>query len=117
MTFSPSSVESSPSTTDVDTTLQQSLQRSFLAEAGVLETLQARALAQWQLHQQTQTIALVGPVARLRWVLRDKEVQFGLASLALVLVVAWMTGMGGVDPGLDELLEPDVLSLIAAGEL
>ncbi len=85
--------------------------------AGVQDALQARVMAQWQ--QRTASTVAVGhgPAAALRRALVKRPLQMGLASLALVAAVAVQTSWMRSDAALEELMEPDVLSLITLGEL
>ena len=81
------------------------------------DALQFRVMAQWRQHAAFATTVNGPPAASLRRALTKRPLQMGLASLALVAVVglptAWLRG----DPALEELMEPDVLSLITLGEL
>ena len=81
------------------------------------DALQSRVMAQWRQRTASGTTAVNEPAASLRRALTKRPLQMGLASLALVAVVglptAWLRG----DPALEELMEPDVLSLITLGEL
>ena len=101
-----------------DQSLRQSL-RDALASAprDTLEPLEARALQQWQrLHQDRRQPR--GPLAALQlgWRLHPAWFTSGLLTLALAALLAarlWAPA----DPGIDELMQPDVLSLISMGEL
>lgn len=102
-------------TRPVDAPDRQTL-RTTLRPADDAQTaaLRARVLAQWQLRQAAQGAALVTPggailahSARLRWV------GLGLALTLLVAgTLAWRTGVL-TDPTLDELSQPDVLSVLS----
>ncbi|MCU0925630.1 MAG: hypothetical protein MUF44_06200 [Hydrogenophaga sp.] len=101
-----------------DAELRQRLRESLAPSSSEdLQALEARALEQWrqrtaaQAHQQ-------GPLAvvQAHWRLHPALWSGGLLALclaALLLTKPWAVP----DPALDELLQPDVLSLIAAGEL
>lgn len=107
--------------TVADLPLQQALRALPVpAEPQRLEALQQRVLAQWQAaHAPAEVslrqgaggrgLALAGG-GRRRWLLGSGMV---LGGLALVLGL-WMRQP---DPALDELLQPDVLSQMAIGEM
>jgi hypothetical protein len=82
-----------------------------------LETLEARALEHWRQRTAAQ-VSHRGPRAVLQagWHQHPALVSGALLALALaalLLIKPWAQP----DPVLDELLQPDVLSLMAAGEL
>lgn len=82
-----------------------------------LHDLQARVMAQW-----TQRTATAVPVAGgaggvLHLGLHSLRVQVVLLALVMVAVLGWQTLHNRTDASLDDLLEPDVLSLMALGEL
>ena len=82
------------------------------------DALQSRVMAQWRQHTASGTTVVNGPpVASLRRALTKRPLQMGLASLALVAVVGLQTVWLRGDTALEELMEPDVLSLITLGEL
>ena len=82
------------------------------------DALQSRVMAQWRQRTASATTAVnEPPVASLRRALTKRPLQMGLASLALVAVVGLQTAWLRGDPALEELMEPDVLSLITLGEL
>ena len=81
------------------------------------DALQSRVMAQWRQRTASATTAGNEPVASLRRALTKRPLQMGLASLALVAVVGLQTAWLRGDPALEELMEPDVLSLITLGEL
>jgi hypothetical protein len=82
-----------------------------------LQGLEARALDQWR--QRTAAQAHHGgalAVMQAHW--RLHAAWWSASLLALCLVALLLTRpWAPADPALDELLQPDVLSLIAAGEL
>ena len=80
------------------------------------DALQFRVMAQWRQHMASGTTSVNEPVASLRRALTKRPLQMGLASLALVAVVGLQTAWLRGDPALEELIEPDVLSLITLGE-
>lgn len=94
-----------------DEALRRAL-RAPLQEAPPSEALQARVLAQWQQrHAQAGSARHTGP-GLLAWAPRR---WLGLAALsASLMVLAWCSRP---DPGLDELMQLDVLSQMAIGEM
>ena len=88
------------------------------AEADVLGALSARVLAQWaERHGNPNThaqpggavLAMPRPWRRRLWV--------GTAGLAAAAVVATAVLVTRPDPALEELMQPDVLSQMAIGEM
>lgn len=104
---------------DDDLHLRQRLRDALArAPADDLTALESRTLAQWRQRSPTQHPAHTGPLAVLQagWrhhprVWSGTLLALGLA--ALLLLKPWAEP----DSGMDELMQPDVLSLIAAGEL
>lgn len=101
-----------------DQPLRQRL-REGLAQAPAkgLEALESRAIEQWRQRTAAQ-VHHRGPLAVLQagWHQHPALVSGALLALvlaALLLLKPWAQP----DPALDELLQPDVLSLMAAGEL
>ena len=86
--------------------------RASLQEPPPSEALQARVLAHWQQrHARTGSALRAGP-GLLAWAPRR---WLGLAVLSVsLMVLAWCSRP---DPGLDELMQLDVLSQIAIGEM
>ena len=81
-----------------------------------LQALQARTLQQWRLHQAAP--APHGPLAVLQAGWRQhpllcKSALLALTVVGLLLIKPW----AGPDAGMDELLQPDVLSLMTMGAL
>ena len=81
------------------------------------QALQARLLAQWR-QQQAAAPAPHGPLAVLQAGWRQHPLLFkgtllALGLAGLLLAKPWATP----DTGIDELLQPDVLSLMTMGEL
>lgn len=101
-----------------DRSLRKSL-RDALATAprDTLGSLEARAMQQWQrLHPDRRQPH--GPLAALQlgWRLHPAWFTSGLLALALAALLA-VRLWAPADPGIDELMQPDVLSLISMGEL
>lgn len=86
--------------------------RASLQEPPPSEALQARVLAQWQQRHARAGSALRAGPGLLAWAPRR---WLGLAALSVsLMVLAWCSRP---DPGLDELMQLDVLSQIAIGEM
>ena len=102
----------------VDNALRQSMKNALAQpDAQGLDALQSRVMAQWEQRTASHTSMGHGPVASLRQALAKRPLQMGLASLAIVAAVAIQTSWPPTDHALDDLMEPDVLSLITLGEL
>lgn len=108
--------------TDDDADLKQALRGlPVCTDAARLAALQQRVLAQWQSTQAPAASPLAdgsAPLRRLVWAgpgrrrwLLGSGVLLGGVALALGL---WMRQP---DPGIEDLLQPDVLSQMAAGEM
>ncbi len=102
-----------PDDTPGDQALRTAMQRS-LAQSSTqgLDGLQAKALAQWREHTHHTPIALGTSAA---WRMHPRAWLAGAA--ALVAVALLLQPITAPDPALDELLQPDLLSLISLGEL
>lgn len=85
--------------------------------AGDLEALQARIIAQWQMRAAFS--AGNGPPASSVLSLRslNRRLVMLLATVAVLAAVTTAALWRGTDPALEELLEPDVLSLISLGQM
>ncbi len=95
--------------------LRQGLAQAPAADLGAL---QARALEQWRQRTATRQQGPNGPLAVLQTGWRQHPVLCGGALLALMLAALLVAKpWAQTDPTVDELLQPDVLSLMAAGEL
>jgi hypothetical protein len=102
-----------PHATD-DHSLRAAMQRSLASSpAQGLEGLQARTLEQWR--EQTRGEPVIALGATAGW--RAHPMAWTLTALALVAAVLLLQMANTPDPALDELLQPDVLSLISLGEL
>lgn len=80
------------------------------------DALEARVLAQWRQSRPAEVVATShGPLASLQagWRLHPVLWTGALVALAMAL---WML-RPSQDPALEELMQPDVLTLISAGEL
>lgn len=101
-----------------DQQLRERLREGLVqAPSDGLETLEARALEHWRQRTAAQEHHR-GPLAVLQAGWRQHPALLcgallALALAALLLIKPWAQP----DPALDELLQPDVLSLMAAGEL
>lgn len=107
-----------PTMSTNDAELRQQLRESLTTSSSdELRALEARALEQWRQRTAAQAQHR-GPLAVMQahWRLHPALWSGGLLAVclaALLLTKPWAQS----DPTLDELLQPDVLSLIAAGEL
>lgn len=80
------------------------------------DALQARVLAQWrQAHPSTGAVISTGSAGALQAAWRQHPVLWTGAVAALLLGM-WLL-RPAQDPAWDELMQPDVLTLISAGEL
>ena len=81
------------------------------------EALQARVLAQWRQARPQGEVVMTssGPVASLQAAWRQHPLMWA-GALALLVVALWALRPAR-DPALDELMQPDVLTLISSGEL
>ena len=103
-----------PSDVQLRQTLQESLAQS---PADGLHDLQARVMAQWALRTATADPVAGGTGGILHWGLHSVRVQVVLLALLMVAVLGWQAVHNRADTSLDDLLEPDVLALMALGEL
>jgi len=88
------------------------------ADDASLAPLQSRVLAQWRtrVRPASHPLPLGGGVAGLRQGLFHHPI-LTMAGLALAVAIAGSVYLKRGDPALEELREPDVLSLIMIGEL
>ena len=100
-----------------DQHLRRSLREALArTPADGLQDLEARALAQWR--QRNPAPQHHGPLAALQAGWRHHPWLFKSALLALGLAgVLLAERLLQPDSGIDELMQPDVLSLISMGEL
>ena len=103
-----------------DDRLKRSLRDALARSPGEdLAELEARAIAQWQ--QRTaaaQPVVHTGPLAILQAGWRGHPRVWSGTLMALVLAtLLWLKPWAPAEPGIDELMQPDVLSLITMGEL
>ena len=105
--------------TRTDDALRQAMQHTLAQpqQGPGLDVLASRVLAQWEQRTASASSVGPGPVASLRRTLARRQVQMGLASLTIIAAVAVQTSWTRPDPALEDLMEPDVLSLISLGEL
>lgn len=99
-----------------DEALRARLRQTLSQHTDDTDALQARVLAQWhQYRPATVTANSAGPVATLQAAWRQHPLLWTGALVAL-LATLWAL-RPAQDPVLEELLQPDVLTLISAGEL
>ena len=95
------------------------------AEQATLDALQNRILAEWAARQPASvamgngaTGASTGFLARVLGRFNGQwQLQLGFAALAFMVLMAVQITQSGREPNIDDLLEPDVLALMAMGEL
>jgi hypothetical protein len=103
-----------PSDAQLRQTLQETLAQS---PADGLNDLQARVMAQWTLRTATADPVAGGIGGILHLGLHSVRVQVVLLALLMAAVLGWQAVHNRADTSLDDLLEPDVLALMALGEL
>jgi hypothetical protein len=99
-----------------DETLRLSMHHAVAThDARALDALHGRVIAQWEMRTARHVVGNGGRAAALMSGLRSRRLQWSVMALVLAL------GLQGLrtasEPSLDDLLEPDVLSLMALGEL
>lgn len=107
--------------TPSDAQLRQRLQESLAqSPADGLNDLQARVMAQWTLRVATAE-PVVGGIGGIGGILQlglhSVRVQVVLLALLMAAVLGWQAVHNRADNSMDDLLEPDVLALMALGEL
>lgn len=101
-----------------DDALRAAMQRvNAQAAPTELTALQDRVLAQWAQRDTPATLLGTGPLGVLNLGSTTRRMQWGLLAAIIVAAVGMHLASSHTDPTLEELLEPDVLSLIAMGEL
>lgn len=123
-------MSSSDSPQQQDDTLRSALRAGIAAppnqaEQTTLDALQSRVLAQWSARQSTE-LAIGNATAGLstgilsgvfRQERRQWHLQLSFAALAFMVLIAFQVTQSGHEANMDDLLEPDVLALMAMGEL
>jgi hypothetical protein len=105
-------------TPGTDAQLRQALRASLgQSPADGLNDLQARVMAQWTLRTATAEPVAGGTGGVLQLGLHSVRVQVVLLALVMGVVLGWQSLRNHSDTSLDDLLEPDVLALMALGEL
>ena len=105
-------------TRGTDAQLRQSLRDALVqSPAEGLHDLQARVMAQWTLRTATSQPVAGGTGGVLQLGLHSVRVQAVLLALVMVAVLGWQSLRNHADTSFDDLLEPDVLALMALGEL
>lgn len=102
-----------------DAALRHALRASVTASTHAPDGLQERVLAQWRLRYAETEMQLAsdvpGAVAHAGWF--SRRVQWRVLAGVVVLVVVAQLMHHQSQKSMDDLLEADVLSLIAVGEL
>lgn len=108
-----------PTPTPADENLRRHLKATLAeAPAPALGALESRALEQWRQRVAAQPRHAHGPLAVLQAGWRQHPALWSGTALALALAALLvLKPWAQPDPGLDDLMQPDVLSLMAAGEL
>ena len=103
-----------PASGHSDASLRAALQALPADDAAVL-ALQAKVMTQWQQAHATGAHA----VRQMRPILvrRQRWLWLGSAGLVAAAVVATVALVMPQDPSIDELMQPDVLSQLAIGEM
>ena len=101
-----------------DVQLRQTLQGALVQSAGGgMDDLQARVMSQWALRTTDATPLAGGAGVVLQVGLHSLRVQVVVLALVMAAMLGWQALRNHSDTSLDDLLEPDVLSLMALGEL
>lgn len=101
-----------------DAALRQSLQRALdQTDSSGLHALQDRVVAQWARRGTTTAMVALGPLERIQMVWADRRLQLGVAALVVVMATGLQLVRTQAEPNVDDILEPDVLALMAMGEL
>lgn len=98
---------------------QQMLDALTRAPAIGTEALQERALAQWRLRASGGSMSHDGTIGALQNHWRHHPGAWFAAALLVsgLLMLTLLRPWTSSDPALEELMQPDLLSLIAIGEL
>ena len=101
-----------------DEAMRQSLQKALgQTDRSGLQTLQDHIVAQWAQRSSNRNIVGVGPLGRLQLVWVERRMQLSAATLVVVLMAGLQLVRTHAEPNIDDLMEPDVLALMAMGEL
>lgn len=109
-----------PPEPDSDTQLKQRLRDTLTRSPDEgLAPLEARAMAQWrQRTAAAQPVVHTGPLATLQAGWHGRPLVWSGTLMVVVLAaLLWLKPWAPAEPGIDELMQPDVLSLITMGEL
>lgn len=103
---------------DADAELRVALRGALAQADGTrLEALEDRVLAQWEMRAAAARHVSVGPVGVLGGGWRSRPLRWGLVAVVIAVALGVQALRMAAAPPMDDLLEPDVLSLIAFGEL
>ncbi len=78
-----------------------------------MAAFERRVVAQWSTWVATDSSVAFGPAGIARLVLRSRGIQWSFVALAMVLVLGYQSLRHTAEPSFEDLLEPDVLSLVA----
>jgi hypothetical protein len=103
---------------DADAGLRVALRSALAQGDGTrLHALEDRVLAQWEMRAAAARQVSVGPVGVLGGGWQSKPLRWGLVAVVIAGALGVQALRMAAAPPLDDLLEPDVLSLVAFGEL
>jgi hypothetical protein len=108
--------ESAPASADA--ALRRAMQGALAqSDSDGLEDLQGRVLAQWEMRSIPALATGDAAGGTLRWGFTRRDFQLLAAGLVVLVAVGWQVLHMQSEAPMDDLLEPDVLSLMAMGEL
>ena len=101
-----------------DAAMRRALQQTLgQAQSPDVESLQDRVVAQWAQRGTNTSLVAAGPLGRLQMAWADRRMQLVAVTLVVVMVAGLQVVRLHTEPNIDDLLEPDVLALMAMGEL
>ena len=104
--------------TPADAALRRAMQGALAQSDGNgLEDLQSHVLAQWEMRSIPALATGEGAGSTLRWGFTRRDFQLFAAGLVVLVAMGLQVLHMQSDAPIDDLLEPDVLSLMAMGEL
>jgi hypothetical protein len=101
-----------------DAAMRRALQQTLSqAHSPDVEALQDRVVTQWAQRGTNTSLVAAGPLGRLQMAWADRRMQLVAVTLVVVMVAGLQVVRLHTEPNIDDLLEPDVLALMAMGEL